>query len=92
MHDAGLVRARERVGHLAGLGEQATKRSRAFRELIAQRPPVDELHRDVRRVVGAADLVDRDDARMVERRGRSRLLLEAGQSFRRRARTPPAAP
>ena len=39
--------------------------------------PLDELHRDVRDSVRLADVVDGQDVRMVERRGRARLLLEA---------------
>ena len=48
---------------------------------LAQRLAVDELHRDEGRLAFAADLVDRDDVGMVQRRGGPRLLLEPREAF-----------
>jgi hypothetical protein len=44
--------------------------------------PLHELHRQVTAVVEVADLVDGHDVRVVERRGRPRLLLEAARDVR----------
>ena len=43
---------------------------------FAQRASINEFHHDERQTVGFADLVDRADIRMVERRNRARLSLE----------------
>jgi hypothetical protein len=81
MHDARLVRARERVGHLARLREQPAQGSRAFGELLAKRPALHELHDHVGSVSLPADLVDRHDVGMVQGRGGPRLLLETREPF-----------
>src|SRR5262249_11395251 len=43
---------------------------------LAQRPPLDVFHREIRRLVYRAHVVDRDDVGMVQRGGGARLLLE----------------
>ena len=77
MHDPGFVGARKAVGDLGREREEAADRKRPFHDELAQRPARDELHRDVRRGLGMADLIDRDDVWMVQRRGGPRFLLEA---------------
>ncbi len=75
--DPGGVRLGEPVGHLVGEVEQLPGRQRPGMEHLAQRPAVDELHRDVDRRVFRPDVVDRHDVGVVEGRGRARLLLES---------------
>ena len=73
-----LARARRDLGgELQALGE----RQQVVDDQLAQRGAFDELHRHVAQRVGAADVVDRDDVGMVERRGGARLLFEALQAF-----------
>ena len=52
------------------------------RHPLAQRLALDELGDDEVRAVDFADLVNGEDVRMVERRGRPRLLLEAAHAVR----------
>ncbi len=81
VHDARLVRPRESVGELGRERDGALRRQRARVEHVSQGPAVDELHDDERRLVLAADLVDRDDAGMAESGCGPRLRLEAGQAL-----------
>ena len=53
----------------------------------AQRLAVDALHHDVRQAGGLADLVDRDDVRVIERGRRARLLGESSEAHRIRRET-----
>jgi len=57
---------------LDDLGERALDRLP-----LAQAHPADQLHRDVRRVVGDPDVVDGDDVRMTDLRHRPRLANQA---------------
>ena len=75
--DAGRVGLAEAVGNLKRDIEQAPGRQRSFVQELPQRLALDELHRDVDRGVRCADVVDRDDVRVVQGRCRARLLLEA---------------
>ena len=54
-------------------------RQRAFRHALRQRHPLDVGHAEVRPALAGADLVDRDDARMIEPPGSLRLSLKPGQ-------------
>ena len=66
------------VGNLRGdVGDALRRQHDARVEDLAQRAPVEELHRDVRGVPGLADVVDRDDVRMVEAPGGLRFAEEA---------------
>ena len=76
MHDAGAVRLREAVRRLRGDPEKRFRRNRPVRENLPQRPAVDELHGDELDAVGGTDVVDGDEVRVVQRRGRARFLLE----------------
>ena len=59
--------------------ERLARRQRARCQRVAQRLAVEQLRHDVRRAVVHADVVHREDVRMVQRRGGSRFLLEALQ-------------
>ena len=76
MHDAGVVRLREAVGNLCAEVDRAFHRKRAVIDEIAQRLSFDQLHREIRGVIDAADFVDRDDVGMIESGGSARFLLE----------------
>ena len=78
VHEPGLVRGLQRVGdqrHDAG-GDLRRQRA-ADPQLAAEVRPAHEPHRHVGQVVDDAGLVDRDHARVIERRGRARLAPEA---------------
>ena len=81
--DAGGVRLREPVRHLRADLEDAPHGQRAAVEHhLAQRVALHQLHHDVRHSRGLADVVDRDDVRVVERGRRARLLREAAEPQR----------
>ncbi len=71
------VRGVERVGDLHAEVEQGVHRQRPVRQPALQRRPVEQLHDQERQVAVMADVVERADVRMVERRGGARLALEA---------------
>jgi hypothetical protein len=81
VHDPGGVSPSQTVGHLRRERENSPDRQRARRHQLAQAPSFDPLHRDVGDRAALADIVDDDDVRMVQRRGGSRLLLEAAQAL-----------
>ena len=82
MHDAGLVRLRERIGHLAGdLKRLLERRSPASQQLPEGRA-FDELHHDEELAVELADVVDGDDAGVVQRGRRSGFVLETPDGAR----------
>ena len=74
------VRGLERVGDLdaRARGRRSTG-SGPPRDPLLQRLPVEQLHDDERLPVVLADVVDRADVRMVQRRGGAGLALEALQ-------------
>ena len=78
VHDALVVRLRERERDAARDGEEALERQRLADEVAAQRLALDELHREVRAPVRLADLVDRDEVRVRHGGRRARLAQEAG--------------
>ena len=82
MDDPGRVSLRQRVGGLRPNREKTLRGERARRQELAQRLSVHELHRDPRTGVRPADVIDRDDVRMVQGRGRARLLLEPREPIR----------
>ena len=80
--DSCLVRRREALGDLDADRENARERKRRRScEHLAQRLALDPLHREERAAAALADVVDRDDVRVVEGRRRSRLVLEAGETL-----------
>jgi ABC-type hemin transport system ATPase subunit len=89
--DAGGVRLGEPLGGLRDVGQQRPQARRLLVDLVLERDAVDELHRDeVDRLTGrsagraerrVADLVDRDNVRMVQRGGRAGLLDEPAHAL-----------
>ena len=79
MHDAGRMRLGESPGDLNGDVERHVDRQRSLGDPVAQRAAFVEGHREIQlSVIGLADVVDRVDVRMVERRGGLGFLDEAG--------------
>ena len=78
MNEAGLVRFCEPLRDLNPDVQHLAGRERAVREQLAQRPSFDELHREVDRRVDRADVVNRDDVGMIQRRRAAGFLLEPG--------------
>jgi hypothetical protein len=80
MHDPVLVRAGEAVGDADQVADELR---RVVVHVLAQARAADQLHRQVVHVPAidgrAADVVDRDDGRMIECRGRACLALESHQ-------------
>ena len=81
MHDALLVRRMESQRDLDGDVERFTDRQRTAADVLAQRRAVDKFHRDERRAVTLADVVDGQNMRVIERRGGSRFVREAAQTI-----------
>ena len=85
--DSGRVRLGEALGDLDAVVEQLFRRQGIARDdELAQRLALDELHRDVEGTVGLADVVDREDVRVVQRRCGARLELETLAAVRIRCR------
>ena len=80
--DSLRVRGVERVGNLNGKIEQRFGLDGLAANTMLQRPPLEEFHGDERHAVLLVDLVDRADARMIERGCGARLTLEALQRLR----------
>ena len=76
MDDAGGVRGVERIGDLHGEVEQRVDRQRRAVDAVAQRLAVEQLHDEERQIAVPADVVERADVRVVQRRGRPGLALE----------------
>ena len=78
--DAAPVRGGQAARDLLRRGSSALRSGSGPRDnRAAQRLAVEQLGDHVRLPVGGADVVDRDDVGIVERRGGARLLLEAVQ-------------
>ena len=77
--DAGRVRCFERVGDLDRQRQQPIDLERAPCDLMLQRRPVEKLHDEKRAAVLLADIVDRADVGVVQRRCGSRLAAESCQ-------------
>ena len=72
--------------------ERLARRQRPAREALRERLALDELEHEVRRARRLLEPVDRGDVRVVERRERLRLALEARQALGVARRTRRAAP
>jgi hypothetical protein len=79
MDDARGMRGRKRA---AGLNRdlENVRQIQSRLRVIAQRTSVDELRRDERRFAGPADLVDREDVRMIQCRGGPGFLHKPAQA------------
>ena len=80
--DAAAVRRGQAAGDLLRVRQGLAQRQRAAAERAAQRLAVEQLGDDVGPPVGGADVVDRDDVRVVERGGGARFQLEAVEALR----------
>ena len=80
MHDAALVRRRQRVGQRDREIEHARKRKSARRHQPVEALSLDQLHGQEADPVRLLDRVERDDVRVVERRDGLGLALEARQA------------
>ena len=80
--DAPRVRGGEPLGDLAGDLEGLGEGRPASVEELPQGLALEELHRQVRPPGVLADVVDRDDVRVVEGRGRARLGVKASDPAR----------
>ena len=81
MHDALVVRRRERVRQRDTQLHDARDRQPARRHLPIQAMALDQLHRQEPDAVLVFDRVERDDIRVVEAGHGARLVLEARQAF-----------
>jgi hypothetical protein len=77
VQDAGGMRGRHRIGDLNRVLQALVYRQPLSRNQRGERAAGDVLHRDEIVFALLADLVNRDDMRMVEAGGRSRFLNEA---------------
>ena len=75
MDDAPLVRGGETVRNLDCTVDRLTHAEPA--DLLAQRLALEQLGDDVGRTVVGANVEDRQDVRVIERRGSARFLFEA---------------
>src|SRR5262245_56680939 len=84
MSDPGIVRRGERGGHLRRYFQRLAQPDPLLwraRHSLSQRFPFDVLGADESPPLDFTDFVDRDDVRVIERRGSARLLLEAPEAF-----------
>ena len=79
VHDAAGVRGGEPGRDLRGDLERLARRQRAADQALAQRLAVEQLHRGEGDLAVLAEIEDRQDVRMRERRDRLGLALEARQ-------------
>ena len=79
MDDALVVRRGEPFGDLARVVDRFARRQRAALQTAAERFPFEQFRDDVGRAGVDADVVDRQDVRVIELTGRARFLLEAMQ-------------
>src|SRR4051812_24805201 len=81
MDDAGVVGGRQCAGDSGGDVDHFANVEPARGHPLAQRFAFDVLGGDVMRAAVLADLINRDDVRMIERRGRARLALKAAYAL-----------
>jgi hypothetical protein len=77
--EAGRVRGRQPVGHADQKVDDLAPRARPGPRPCLERATVDKLCDEVLAAIHLADVVDRKDMRVIERRERMRFALEAGQ-------------
>ena len=82
MDDALGVRLRQRVGDLRRVLQRVRERQPPAADPVGERRALDVLHGDEVDAVRLADVVDRDDVGMVQRRGRPGFLHEAPPALR----------
>ena len=77
MNDASCMRGFERVGDLNANFEHLRAFQRISRDNRSERRPVKELHHDEWLSLVFADVVNRADVRVIERRGGARFATES---------------
>src|SRR3954453_11905804 len=78
VNDAALVRIREPVEKTDDEIQRVTGADRdVLRDQVGEVVSLDVLHRDEEMVVDLAEIVDRDDVRVLQRAGRLRLAEES---------------
>ena len=82
MHDPAIVGGREAARQLPRPFERFSRRHGATVEPLAKRLAFEQLHDGMRDAVGGADVVERKDVGMVDRRNRARFALEACERVR----------
>ena len=82
MHDAFGVRRLQRVGNLDGQRQQSFHLQRTSPDPLPQRHAIQKLHGDEGSSFVLADLVNRADVGMIQRRRRPRFAPEALQRQR----------
>jgi hypothetical protein len=78
VHDARVVRDREGTGDLDQDVDPLLGRDAGVADQRAQAPALDQLHHHVRRAVVLADVVDRNDVRVIELGHRAGLAHQPG--------------
>ena len=81
MNDPRAMRRRRRIGNLHRVSQCLAEPQSSFADQRIKRFAFDVLHRDEVDAVDPVDIVDRDDVRMVQRRGRLRFLSEPLTAF-----------
>ena len=76
MRDAALMGRADRVGQWNGEREQAIEREAGLGDQIRKCLAIDELEREERDAASFFDRMNRDDVRVIERRGRPCLAIE----------------
>jgi hypothetical protein len=77
VHDAVVVRELQRIAQLRHEREHVARGQLALQQQVAQVGAVDELHHQEEELAGLAEVVDADDARVVQHRQRPRFAFEA---------------
>ena len=98
MHEAARVGRIQGARHLREDADRVRRVQTAALQALFQVTPLDVAHGDEEEVLGRPGLVDRDDVRMVDRRGQLRLAQEAvterfvlGEARQRAASARPSA-
>ena len=92
MDDPFGVRGGEPIGDRRGDVDRLAPRQRSGAQPLTERLPIEQLHDREGEAVDDTELVDREDARVRERRHGARLRLEALAQRRDRPRRAPPSP
>ncbi len=82
MDDAAVVRGRQAAGDLHRVLDGLPDGQRAGAKAVAERLAFEQLRDNERRAVLGADVMDREDVRVVERRGGLGFLRESPEPIR----------
>lgn len=76
MNDARVVRELERLANLRHDAQRFTRRNAAVAEQLPEVDAVNKFHEEIKQAVALAELVERDDVRMIEFRKRTGFARE----------------